>query len=374
MHDSQQHHPVRGVPGLHFTAVDFETANGFRGSPCAVGLVRIRDGREVDSFYTTMRPPLGFDRFDPRNVAIHGITPEQVADAPRFGEVFGEIIDFIGEDTLVAHNAAFDLEVFESSLEVSGLDCPGMRCLCSVSLSRATYEIPSHALPQAAAEAGYELTRHHWALEDARACAAIVVDIARRRQEATLETLFGSCGVETTELASWEGIRDRESRATRQVRAFAHLFDSRIPDIDPQSLPDLMRWQDEGRNPQVSAEADPQHPLYGHHVVFTGNLGIPRAEAKKLCARLGASTSSRVTGSTSLLVVGDGFEPSDMSDPEACEPLRSSKARDALRRRDSGQPLRVLCEEDFRELIGAEWPQGLAPLPAALSNATAAGM
>ena len=32
------------VPGLDFTAIDFETANGFRGSPCAVGAVRVRVG------------------------------------------------------------------------------------------------------------------------------------------------------------------------------------------------------------------------------------------------------------------------------------------------------------------------------------------
>ena len=36
------------VPGLDFTAIDFETANGFRGSPCAVGAVRVRDGVMVD--------------------------------------------------------------------------------------------------------------------------------------------------------------------------------------------------------------------------------------------------------------------------------------------------------------------------------------
>ena len=31
--------------GLDFTAIDFETANGFRGSPCAVGLTKVRGGR-----------------------------------------------------------------------------------------------------------------------------------------------------------------------------------------------------------------------------------------------------------------------------------------------------------------------------------------
>ena len=56
-----------------FTAIDFETANGFRGSPCSVGVVRVRAGAMVERASWMMRPPLGFDRFDPRNVRIHGI-------------------------------------------------------------------------------------------------------------------------------------------------------------------------------------------------------------------------------------------------------------------------------------------------------------
>ncbi|PPE86325.1 DNA polymerase III subunit epsilon, partial [Streptococcus agalactiae] len=53
------------VPGLDFTAIDFETANGFRGSQCAVGAVRVRDGVMVDRAEWLIRPPVGFDRFDP---------------------------------------------------------------------------------------------------------------------------------------------------------------------------------------------------------------------------------------------------------------------------------------------------------------------
>ncbi|HEY8295919.1 MAG TPA: exonuclease, partial [Micrococcaceae bacterium] len=45
--------------GLEFTAIDFETANGFRGSPCAVGLSKVREGRIVDEAFWLMRPPAG---------------------------------------------------------------------------------------------------------------------------------------------------------------------------------------------------------------------------------------------------------------------------------------------------------------------------
>lgn len=168
------------MPGLDFTAIDFETANGFRGSPCAVGAVRVRDGVMVDRAEWLIRPPVGFDRFDPRNVRIHGITEDRVLDAPRFAQVYDELADFVGTDVLAAHNAGFDVGVIESGLEVSGRDVPGLEFVCTLVLARRVYDLPSYALPSAAREAGFTPGRHHDALADAEACAAILVDIGRR--------------------------------------------------------------------------------------------------------------------------------------------------------------------------------------------------
>ncbi|GFZ93282.1 exonuclease domain-containing protein [Nesterenkonia alkaliphila] len=349
------------VRGLDFTAVDFETANGFRGSPCAIGMVRIRDGNVDELYFKRMRPPAGFDRFDPRNVEIHGITPQRVAAEPRFGELFGEIREFIGTDTLVAHNAAFDAEVFESALEVSGLDSPGgLRMLCSVRLARAVYQLDSHALPKAAAEAGFHLKHHHHALWDARAAAAIVVDIAERQRTNRLQQLFAAQQIEAEELEAWTAPRAYESRATRQVRSYAHLLDATAAGVTDAMMPDLMRWQEEGRNLPPSPEADPGHPLYGQHLVFSGNLALPRPEAKALAAEHGATTSSKVIGATTMLVIGDGVSLQDIEQAvhggAPVAPMQARKVREALARRAKGQPIRILTESEFRELLGQRWP------------------
>ncbi|WP_229503501.1 exonuclease domain-containing protein [Nesterenkonia sedimenti] len=344
------------VSGLNFTAVDFETANGFRGSPCAIGMVRVRDGNVDELFFKRMRPPQGFDRFDPRNVDIHGITAERVAAEPRFADLFAQIREFIGGDTLVAHNATFDLEVFESALEVSGLSSPGLRALCSVRLARAVYQLESHALPAAAEEAGFHLKHHHHALWDARAAAAIVVDIAERQKANRLEDLFGRHFIEAEELEAWTPPRAYESRATRQVRQYEKLFDARTPDISDDMLPDLMRWQDEGKNLAPNPDADPEHPLHGEHVVFSGNLAIPRADAKGLVADHGGNTSSKVTGSTSLLVIGDGVSAEDLQAADPVPPLQARKVREARTRIERGQTLRIITEQDFQQLLGEAWP------------------
>lgn len=48
--------------------------------------------------------------------AVHGITNEDLADKPRFGEVAAELLAFISGAELVIHNAAFDIGFLENEL------------------------------------------------------------------------------------------------------------------------------------------------------------------------------------------------------------------------------------------------------------------
>jgi len=68
---------------VDFTAVDFETANSYRGSPCAVGLIRVRKGKAVDERRWLIRPPARVDHFNAFNTGLHGIDAEMVRSAPR---------------------------------------------------------------------------------------------------------------------------------------------------------------------------------------------------------------------------------------------------------------------------------------------------
>lgn len=348
---------------LDFTALDFETANGFRGSPCSVGLVRVRNGRPVERVHWLMRPPAGFDRFDPRNVGIHGITAERVASAPRFDEVFGDLADFIGADPLVAHNAGFDVGVIESALEVSGRDIPRLDYACSLVMARRTYDLPSYALPMAAAEAGHPLVNHHDALADAEACAWIMIDVAGRRSaaaEGVLETglagMLARDGVRLRQLESRRAGTGPESRATRQARGLGPVFDATVDLPHAARLPDLMHWPDEGTNPEPAADADPAHPLHGQTVVFTGNLGMPRQEAKNRAAAWGARPASRVNAQTSMLVVGDGFRATDLDVGGRGGALGHRKTRDALARRRQGQHVELVSEPEFLQMLDGNWP------------------
>ncbi len=44
----------------------------------------------------------------PGAIAVHGITDDKVRDAPKFREIVIDLMEFIGDAPVIAHNAAFD--------------------------------------------------------------------------------------------------------------------------------------------------------------------------------------------------------------------------------------------------------------------------
>ena len=135
----------RRVP-LNFTAIDFETANGSPASPCAVGLVKVVDGKIVDTFATLIEPPGEHNWFHDGNIKVHGIRPSDVDGAPTVAEVWPIMLDFIGGDILVAHNAPFDMGVLRASAEYVGLGLPDLSYACSLAIARKTYNLDSYRL------------------------------------------------------------------------------------------------------------------------------------------------------------------------------------------------------------------------------------
>lgn len=327
---------------LDFTAIDFETANGFRGSPCAVGLSKVRGGRIVEEASWLMRPPDGHDRFDPRNVRIHGIEEHMVAREPRFADIFDQIGGFIGADPLVAHNAAFDIGVIRSALEVSQLAGPAYEYACTVILSRRSYSLVSHSLPFVAEAAGVPLINHHDAVEDARACAGIMIDIANRNGASSLHGLYAALGLQLSMSEAYIPGAVPLSKPTRTAQE--RLAHGTAPN-------GWVGWPEEGDNPAPNLSADVTHPLFGQTVVFTGSLGMSRPEAKQRAAELGAQPASRVTRGTTVLVVGDGFVADDLVSGRVT--AKASRVMDLHQR---GQQIEVLSEAEFLQMTGGRWP------------------
>ena len=179
---------------LEFTAIDFETANHSAASACSVGLVKVRDGRVVDRTGWLIRPPLGHDAFTEWNTRIHGIRAEDVVDAAEWLDQLPTMLDYVGGDALVAHNAGFDMGVLTAACRATGAAVPELDYACSLRVARRTYHLDSYRLPVAAMAAGFEDFRHHDAIADAEACAAIMIHAARRHDADDLAALVASTG------------------------------------------------------------------------------------------------------------------------------------------------------------------------------------
>ena len=159
-----------------FEAIDFETANNERTSVCSVGVIIVRNGEIVDSFYSLIQPEPNYYNY--WCTQVHGLTEEDTEDAPIFPEVWKQIVPLIEGLPLVAHNKAFDESCLRAAFRCYQMDYPEYPFLCTLTTSRKVFpNLENHQLHTVAQECGYVLENHHHALADAEACAAIAIKI-----------------------------------------------------------------------------------------------------------------------------------------------------------------------------------------------------
>jgi DNA polymerase III epsilon subunit len=84
-----------------------------------IAMIKTSKGEIIDTIETMINPNCAI----PKEVTnINNITNEMVKKAPKFDNKYGEkIINFIGDYTLVAHNAAFDLSFLSVELGRNGI-------------------------------------------------------------------------------------------------------------------------------------------------------------------------------------------------------------------------------------------------------------
>ena len=181
-------------------AIDFEIANEQRGSACSVGLAWIEDGEVVRVEERLIRPKeMRFSRF---NIAVHGIQPEDVEDAPEFPEVMDEFEDDFRGATMIAHNAAFDMSVWRSALDGYGLRYPELAYLCSVKMAQKVWPtLPSHKLNVIADYLSLRFN-HHNAAQDAVMCAKASIEMARQLGVPDVSGIAGRIGMTIGKLTS----------------------------------------------------------------------------------------------------------------------------------------------------------------------------
>lgn len=105
-----------------------ETRDGHR--IIEIGCVEMIDRKMTGNNYHQYLQP---DReIDEEALAVHGITPEFLADKPRFSDVAKEFLDYIQGAELIIHNAPFDIGFLNYELSLLGPDWGDIESRCKI--------------------------------------------------------------------------------------------------------------------------------------------------------------------------------------------------------------------------------------------------
>jgi len=288
---------------MDFLAIDVETANPDMASICQIGIAGYQGGRIVCEWESLVNPQ---DWFSPVNTEVHGITEDMVVGAPTLPELEGVLRQYLNGNIVVCHTP-FDKVSIHQAYGSYALVPPACTWLDTARVARRTWDAVSrrgYGLANVCRLIGYGFV-HHDALEDAKAAGQIMLEAIR-----------------VTGLT----VQDWLHRVERPISSCVASM---------------------GGKPRA-CDANPDGPLYGEIIVFTGALQIPRCEAADLAARIGCEVAANVTRRTTMLVVGD----QDVT--RLAGHGRSSKHRRAEELIASGQAIRVLRESDFMRLVGLE--------------------
>ena len=166
---------------MKYIVIDVETPNCRNDSICSIAYILI-DGEMITEEGDTFVDPE--DIFEDFNISIHGITPDMVVGAPKFEKVLETLLEKGRDRIFIAHNAQFDLTVLSKAAERRLGKTLDFNYLCTVQLARVlhfnNFNIKGDlVLSKLARTLGIELTKHHNALFDTRACAGIFLRLCQ---------------------------------------------------------------------------------------------------------------------------------------------------------------------------------------------------
>lgn len=183
-----------------YAVIDFET-NGLMpeqgGRALEVAAVIVEDGHITASWQSLMNPGGRVPGFI---TALTGITSAMISAAPPPAQVMAGIADFVGDATLVAHNASFDRRFWQHELARIGRAATH-DFLCTVLLSRRLYPwAPNHKLATLVDLHAIPVDgRHHRALADAAMTAHLFL-----RMQQDLAVLYRGAEAEPGFLARYQ--------------------------------------------------------------------------------------------------------------------------------------------------------------------------
>lgn len=281
-----------------YVVVDLETT-GFMpsfDSIIEIGAIRYIGDAEVSRFHSFVSASAPLDPF----IVEHtGITDAMLEGAPDIDEVLPQLLDFIGNSVLVAHNANFDVNfIYDDAINLLNIKFSNDFVDTMRLAKRCDLPVENHKL--------VTLAQHFGILQD-----------VSHRSIADCETTHALY------------IRLKEYITENGVSHAHKYYDNSISEIT-----------------STTTYIDTDNPFYGKVVAFTGTLeSMQRKAAAQLVANLGGILGDGVTKKTNFLVLGNCDYCSTIKDG------KSSKHKKAEQLILKGQDLQIIPESVFLSMI-----------------------
>ncbi len=146
---------------------------------CVELVNRVETGMSFHSYFNPERP------MDPAAQEVHGLSDSFLSNKPLFEDRVEDLLDFLGDSPLVAHNARFDFSFMNHELGNCGrLNIPDSRMIDTLDLARKRHPGAKLSLDALCTRYGIDRSQRikHGALLDAQLLAQIYIELTGGRQ------------------------------------------------------------------------------------------------------------------------------------------------------------------------------------------------
>lgn len=265
-----------------------------------VAAIKFSNGEKVSEFTTLVKPENKIDEYIKE---LTGITNEMVKDAPKIEKVLPDLMNFLGDSVIIAHNANFDINFLYDNNMLYFNEPITNRFIDTMRISRRLFRDISHRLIDLAMEFKISVEVQHRAMADCEVTQKVY------------EYMRNHCAVNNIDIVAF--------LKTSHGKSF-----------------DLKEFKPE------TEEFDVSHPIYGMSVCFTGTLEkFQRKEVLQIVTNLGGIPSDSVTKNTNILVLGNNDYCSSIKDGKS---NKQKKAEELILK---GHDLIIISEKSFYDML-----------------------
>jgi DNA polymerase III subunit epsilon len=161
------------------TGLSFSSGDRLVEIGCVELVNRVPTGQHFHAYINPQRP-MPVEAFN-----VHGLSERFLSDKPLFADVVEDLLDFIADSPLVAHNAGFDFGFLNGELGRCGRPLVDMaRMIDTLVIARTRHPGAKHTLDALCSRYGVDLSARtlHGALLDAQLLAQVYVELTGGRQ------------------------------------------------------------------------------------------------------------------------------------------------------------------------------------------------